>query len=285
MHWDYYRFGIINEYVYRSINDTATSAKKTGLNISQGRQPKITGTTCQMHTQELVVKHALGLNHRSKNKVKYDENIEGLKLRDRVKALVSQLMNKRKKSIFLKYKNYCKVELGSEALRLEIPNDTRVSGVFRMYESILRAKTSLNAFCKNSEDHQDQFVGLLLTNEEWQDVAETHAILKLFNVVALTSQQESVDSNCLSYLQIQIARFYISCEETFSVINIQKQWKPNLDIDLIPMNTLGKHQLSSNSINLINKLKYELRHYFKQPDSDVLMMMVYHPIMVKGGIK
>jgi hypothetical protein len=58
-----------------------------------------------------------------------------------------------------------------------------------------------------------------------------------------------------------------------------------VDIDKIPINSLGKHQLSKNSINLIEKLKYELRRYFTQPDSDVLMMMVYHPIMVKGGIK
>lgn len=238
-----------------------------------------------MHTQELVVKHALGLNHRSKNKVKYDENVAGLHLRDRVKALVSQLMNKRKKNIFLKYKSYCLAQLGSEVLRLEIPNDTRVSGVFRMYESILRAKCSLTYFCKNSDEHQELFEDLLLTNAEWQDVAETHAILKLFNVVALTSQQQSVDSNCLSYLQIQIARFYISCEETFSVINIQQSWKSNTDIDLIPINMLGKHQLSANSINLIDKLKYELRRYFAQPDSDVLIMMVLHPLMVKGGIK
>lgn len=64
-----------------------------------------------------------------------------------------------------------------------------------------------------------------------------------------------------------------------------RKWKPKLEIDLIPIKTLGKNRISKNSLEIINKITYKLRYYFKEPVSDVCMIMVYHPIMVKGGIK
>lgn len=280
-----YRYNICSDDVFRGINDTTNSALLAGLNISQGRCPNVRGTTCQMHAQELVVKHALGLHHRSKNKVAYDENVEGKQLRDRVKTFVSTLMNKKKKNLFIKYKKYAETELQSEALRLEIPNDTRVSGVFRMYESVLRAKRSLVMFCTKSEEYSPLFKDLLLTTKEWQDVAETHAILKIVNVVAMTSQQESVDSNCISFYQIQSAIYSLTCKEKFNVININDTWKPNTEIEKIPTNTLSKTQLSANSIALIENFQREFSLYFKEPDSDQQMMMVFHPIMVYGGLQ
>ena len=244
------------------------------------------GTTCQMHAQELVVKHALGLQSRSKNKQAYDENVPGKALRDKVKILVSTLMNKKKKNLFIKYKKYVEEELEQgEALKLEIPNDTRVSGVFRMYESVLRAKKSLTLFCTNYEEYKELFQPLLLTTEEWQDVAETHAILKILNVVAMTSQQESVDSNVMSYIQIQTARYNITCRSEFPVIQINGNWKPNTDINKIPTNTLSKNQLSQNSRNLINNFQREFTNYFKSPDSDQQTMMVFHPVIVCGGFR
>jgi hypothetical protein len=56
------RYGITPLDIFRGINNTTNSALKTGLMLSSGRCPLEMGTTCFMHAQELVVKHALGLS-------------------------------------------------------------------------------------------------------------------------------------------------------------------------------------------------------------------------------
>lgn len=68
--------------MFRGIKDTTTSAWKTGELVSMGRVPNVKGTTCHMHTQELVVKHALGIATRSvRGKGVVDSFAEGLQLK------------------------------------------------------------------------------------------------------------------------------------------------------------------------------------------------------------
>jgi hypothetical protein len=55
------RYGITAQDVFRGVNDTTSAALRTGLLLSSGRGPAEKGTTCFMHAQELVLKHALGL--------------------------------------------------------------------------------------------------------------------------------------------------------------------------------------------------------------------------------
>ena len=60
-----------------------------------------------MHTQELIVKHALGLADRIDRVTKIKNTFEaGKNLKDKVKLLVSKIMNKRSKNLFIKYKNF-----------------------------------------------------------------------------------------------------------------------------------------------------------------------------------
>jgi hypothetical protein len=133
------RYDITIDDVRRGVNDTTSAALLTGTTISGGRQPKTKGTTCHMHAQELVVTHALGLRTRRKRGVGVvDEFESGKLLRDSVKILVSKIMDKKAKSRFVKYKDYCKRTLSMDVIKLLIPNETRVSGVFTMYESLLR---------------------------------------------------------------------------------------------------------------------------------------------------
>ena len=73
-----FRYGITLNDVFRSVNDTATTAKCTGNLIAQGRniaqytaaqlrEKNLEGgvTSCMLHSQELVLKHTLGLTTRS----------------------------------------------------------------------------------------------------------------------------------------------------------------------------------------------------------------------------
>ena len=117
--------------MHRGVNDTTNSAVKTGLLIAGGRQAKNRATTCHMHTQELVVGHALGIKARTRNKLPIEPYETGVDLRDKVKNLLSAIMTKKKKYRFKAYHDYC-LTLGMNVRRLELTNETRVSGIFLM---------------------------------------------------------------------------------------------------------------------------------------------------------
>jgi hypothetical protein len=66
------------------------------LLIAGNCQPLIKGQTFNMHAQELVVTHALGLRKCSKNKIVTVSFELGVILKEKFKLLVSKLMNKNK---------------------------------------------------------------------------------------------------------------------------------------------------------------------------------------------
>jgi hypothetical protein len=78
------RFNITTNDVYRGISDTTNSALMVGRLIAGMREPTIKGNSCNMHAQELVVVHALGLKKRTLDKVVIDKFPEGLHLRNKV---------------------------------------------------------------------------------------------------------------------------------------------------------------------------------------------------------
>jgi hypothetical protein len=118
----------------------------TGREIAGGREPAQRGTTCHMHAQELVVTHALGLRERSRQGVVTDKYEPGKTLRNRVKVLLSRIMDKKAKGCFKEYCTMCQEYLHCNGKKLELPNDTRVSGVYRMYQSALRSKKMIVVF-------------------------------------------------------------------------------------------------------------------------------------------
>jgi hypothetical protein len=97
-----YRFKILQDDVFRAVNDTASSAIKTGRHVADGRRA-IGGTTCQMHAQELTLKHALGLDTRRAGGQVSDSFPAGKDLRDVCKALASKIMDKKSKGRLVEY--------------------------------------------------------------------------------------------------------------------------------------------------------------------------------------
>jgi hypothetical protein len=117
------RYNIVGNDVFCGINNTTSSALATGKMISGGQTPAIKGTTCNMHQQELVVQHALGLRGRTMNKQTIDSFDKGKDLRDKCKVFVAKLMNKKTKNLFKKYHKYCEEVMNENTNCLEIPND------------------------------------------------------------------------------------------------------------------------------------------------------------------
>ena len=140
----FFRVGAINKDVFHSILDSASAAKKMGEIIAEGRGTHGGGTTCAMHSQELCLKHAMGLVVRRRGGKIVDSFEEGKELRYKGKKLASTLMDKKCKKWFHKMVSISQKVWNMKALNLVTPNETRVGGIYNMFVSILRVKPLLD---------------------------------------------------------------------------------------------------------------------------------------------
>ena len=135
------RFHISFDDVFRAVNNTAMPAIRTGLyvaqdRVAQGKKP----TTCMLHAQELVLKHGLGLVARVLPDKTKDTFKEGVKLKAKVKALASKVMDKKAKGRYQDYVRVANLISPCTPNKLALPNSTCVSGVFLLFTSVLRAR-------------------------------------------------------------------------------------------------------------------------------------------------
>jgi hypothetical protein len=236
-----------------------------------------------MHAQELVLKHALGLaTRKGRGGEPDDEFASGKNLRDRVKAWLSRVMDKKSKSRFNKYKQYCKSRLGVDVIRFALPNETRVAGVYLMYASALRSRKTLMQYCNNSAEAM-QYDALKLTELEWIQLSETYAVLSIAHKLAMVSQQESADSNCFSYFQVVNAQYAICKHPDINVPDMSVFWDPDTELERIPTVNKTRDTLSKDTTELMSRFEKEFKRYFPKPDSDQIAMMVFHPVMVWMG--
>ena len=239
-----------------------------------------------MHTQELVLQHALGIRRRTKNGKECDAFPPGKNLKDKVKKLVALIMNKHDKNRFKRYQDYCKKNINIDVRKLVNPNDTRVSGIYHMFESVLRSYKCLTRYLTGCSDKdKDDFRKLIMSQAEWQLMAELYAVMKVMNVLAMTSQKESVDSNCFSYFSVAYARFFVETATSMKVIEISYNIDPTIDVMKIPTVTLQIDQLQEDTQTFITRLVKEFNFYFNHPDNDQAKMMVLHPLMIWRGFE
>jgi hypothetical protein len=225
-----------------------------------------------------------GIRERSKNLVSTDSFEPGKQLRNRVKALASRIMDKRAKGRFKEYTGISMKFLRLKALKLEIPNETRVSGIYNMFLSVLRSRRLLVIFldtCKEPE----KFADVELTPDEWQFLAECEALLRTMDVLAMNSQKDDVTGCVFSYFYVARSRFLMRKIDMLKVIDISKQYTHKDDFDGIPKILTPLENLQEDTRTLIKRFEVEFQRYFPHPDSDQLMMMVFHPIMIWRGFR
>ena len=240
-----------------------------------------------MHAQELVVTHALGLRTRRKRGIGVvDEFASGKLLRDAVKKLVSKIMDKKAKSRFVKYRDFCKRTLTMDVIKLLIPNETRVSGVFTMYESLLRSMKCITQYCLLSTE-ANLYADLILTEAQWTSVAETYALLLTTNRLAMTSQIDSVDANCFSYYNVAKTRDSLLkiTQMGINVIDVNSGWAPTMEPSALPTVHKEYFELQLETKTLIDRFVNEYDTYFPFPDSDQIQMMLLHPVMTWKGLE
>ena len=194
-------------------------------------------------------------------------------------------MNKHDKNRFLIYKDYCKKALGvKNARKLCIPNDTRVSGIYFMFESCLRSYKCLSRYMTTS-DNKGDFDEFDISSSDWQVLAEFYAVMKVMNVLAMTSQKQTIDANCFSYYSVAYARYMTESVKKLYVIDFSSHYNASLAMSKIPTISLELDQLNPLTKFFKERLVKEFDFYFKEPDGDQTKMMIFHPVMVWRGLE
>jgi hypothetical protein len=99
----------------------------------------------------------------------------------------------------------------------------------------------------------------------------------------MQSQQDSADSNCFSYFQVATTRYAICKQPIITMLDMSNMWDPCTEISKLPMMKKERRNLSDKTVGLIEQLDKGFNRYFWKPDSNQLIMMVFHLVMVWMG--
>jgi hypothetical protein len=124
-----------------------------------------------------------------------------------------------------------------------------------------------------------------LSDHDWQFMAETEAVLTATGILAMKTQKQSVNSNILSYYLVAETRARLRNARSFKVIDCGQTWGPDTRIEDLPRTRLNIGELSQSTQTLITRFETEFNNYFPEPDSDQLLMMSFHPVMVNVGFR
>jgi hypothetical protein len=276
-----FRYNINRNDIYRGISDTTNSALLTSKLLTNGRnKDKI--NSCAMHTQELVITHALGIRARKQGGKVIDAFPEAKRLRSAVKELLSFIMDRKSKGRFREYAEFCKDHCGTKGVVLELPNDTRVAGTYRMYLSCLRSKRPINLFA-SSVNYADKMRDKNLELRDWTLLSEFEAVLKECHDLAMQSQVDMVGYNSFSYYAARLIKNRLAKLTIFDVIDIRMNYSPSLTRENLPMNKIERVHLTKETKELLECLDSEFEHYYGKPDDDQLILMFFHPYIIWNG--
>eukprot|EP00171_Calliarthron_tuberculosum_P005324 IDg5324t1 len=153
--------------------------------------------TCAMHQVDLVMEHATGIVTRRQRNEVVDAFEACEVVRKKVHKTARWLIENKSKKRFAMYHDCC-LEYGRHALKIPVPNSTRVAGTWLMYNGIVRARWNLKRFWYDSTSDPS------LSNKTLIVVAELEAVLFL---VARFSRLVQTEKQCLlsySFLHIFI---------------------------------------------------------------------------------
>ena len=235
-----------------------------------------------MHTQELVVTHALGIRTRKKKGIIVDSFEKGKNIRDKVKGLLSFIMDGKAKGRFREYCVYCSEHTGTQGLVLELPNETRVAGTYKMFLSCLRSKKAITQFATVST-HADKMNDLVLSRTEWNVLAELESILLECHELAMESQVDFVGASSFSYYAVRECKERLKSADSFEVIDIKQNYLPSATRPELEKSIIERENLSETAIELLQRLDTDFTNYFGTPDEDQILSMFFHPYFVWSG--
>lgn len=198
------RFNIEKKDLRKQMNDTTNSALKAGRLIVGN--DKSENVLCGMHVVELVVGHASGFLERTVGKVVVDENKPCLEFSKRVRKCVKQFSDRKTKSKMEHYQEFCSSLAGFQAIKIPLPNKTRVAGNFRMYEGLLRSHCAVVRYCQRCTKPGYEVPGfnkdLYLNRQDWQQLSEYCAIYEKTTTLVMELQSDFPASLSIAKLQL-----------------------------------------------------------------------------------
>ena len=265
------------------MSDTCSAALATSAIIAQGRRC-VDGQTCVMHAQELVLKHAIGVAVRMKGKQVVDEFECGLLLRDKAKVVASKLYNKKAKGRWKEIEAISQRVFSVKPIKPVVPSETRISGVFALFQSLIKLKCLIEILPKESKTQA--FQEGMLSKVDWVLLTEFEGIMQATNLLAFTSQTDLVGELGFSWYGISLCRAKLcNVDFVFEIADVQGSWNPSVFMSKIPRRPFGVKALSLESQKFVERLLKNFDHYFPVPDNDQLLAMKLHPLMVYNGFK
>ena len=269
------------------MNDTATPAIRTGLYICQERLPKGKNpTTFCLHAQELVLKHGIGIHARVLEKGKKDTFEKGLNLKVKVKKLASLVMNKKAKGRYQDYVMCCKKVCATcTPNKLIIPNDTRVSGVYLMFQSVLRARWGLASIDLNTEHKRVYTADVMLSGMDWQLLSEFEAVMTYTHTLAMNSQQSYPGEIAFAWVSVADCRWQLLDEDNdlpLKCVDVSVVYPSGMQRADLPVKEIEKGKQMKETREFVERLLRNMERYFPEPDSDMLIAMNLHPLFHWG---
>lgn len=166
------RCGITQQDIFRVVSDTAATARCASRLMESSEFPRTyEGTSCTMHSVELIMKHALGRVPRKKNYCRLfsccrSVAAEGVEYN-------SNIIQQEKKHLWMEYSKVGEEKYGEKPNKIDAPNETRISGTFLMYRNVLRSKYLLDYFLRYKEQDNNKICDML-THNEWVMLAENN---------------------------------------------------------------------------------------------------------------
>jgi hypothetical protein len=127
----------------------------------------------------------------------------------------------------------------------------------------------------------------LLNDQEWQELAEIEAILRVMNTLAMSSQREDPGWISFSWFEVVLAKAKLfSNKNPLKIFDTSVTWSPDVKIKDIPIIAVETDSplLSETAKTLISRINDEFKNYFPIPDSDQLIAINVHPVMVSMGL-
>jgi hypothetical protein len=292
------RCGIEPKDIFRAVNDTTNSALMTG------RMMAGVDGTCVMHEVDLVIKHALGVVKRRKRGVGVVDSFPDCEaFRKKVKKCLSYLMDKKSKSRYAKYEIMMKTS-GRRAVKLFMPNSTRVAGTYLMYQSAVKNRWNLRFYWEQMEQKSD-----FLENAEWILVAQLEAVLYPIAQLSKLVQTDMKGSNAYSFLHVYAVFVQYCVQQTWYVASVglgdtvddDKRWHggakfgprkktgdplvtPIPSMTTITYQRMRKDQLLDISLKLIDRIASEMISYSANVSESMLVSMACNPLTATLGM-
>ena len=190
----------------------------------------------------------------------------------------------KKKSMFKNFNDYCVETYGCPANRYVIPNETRVAGKYFLIQSFLRQHILYKMHSVDAK-YSGQFSEFMITHSDWKFLQEIEGILRIFvDLISMKSQRDLPGFIALCWFQVAFTWAQILTADDSLCIDLNKNWKPSTLANKIPQVKIKRVKMQPRSHKLLERLDKEFTNYLPVPDSDMILSILIHPVMLGVGL-